>query len=62
MGKAYNNFAELMANIFQPMFEATLHPSKHPEIYTLLAHIGGKSIQKRRCEQMEFVIIIVSLY
>jgi AMP deaminase len=42
MGKAYNNFAELMANIFQPMFEATLHPSKHPEIYTLLAHIGGK--------------------
>ena len=33
MGKAYANFGELMANIFQPMFEATLYPSRHPEIY-----------------------------
>jgi AMP deaminase len=41
MGKAYNNFAELMSNIFQPMFEATLNPDKYPNIYNFLAHVGG---------------------
>ena len=41
MGKAYTNFAELMQNIFEPMFEATLHPEKYPQIYTFLTHVGG---------------------
>jgi len=41
MGKAYDNFAGLMSNIFQPMFEATLYPTQHPEIYAFLAHVGS---------------------
>jgi AMP deaminase len=39
--KTCKNFAELMRNIFKPMFEATLYPEKHPEIYTFLTHVGG---------------------
>jgi AMP deaminase len=33
------SFAEMLENIFTPMFEATLHPDKHPEIAKALMHI-----------------------
>eukprot|EP00605_Chrysophyceae_sp_TOSAG23-4_P001145 GSChrysophyteH1.ASY1.ANO1.1252.1 assembled CDS len=36
MGKVYNNFGELMQNIFDPILQATLHPEKHPELHILL--------------------------
>ena len=41
MGKTYNNFGELMQNIFDPIVQATLHPEKHSELHILLSNIGG---------------------
>mmetsp|Transcript_7480 Transcript_7480/g.22076 ORF Transcript_7480/g.22076 Transcript_7480/m.22076 type:complete len:868 (+) Transcript_7480:107-2710(+) len=41
MGKCYKNFQELLDNLFGPLFEATLHPNKYPEIHTFLSHVGG---------------------
>ena len=35
------SFGELLYNIFNPLFEATLHPSKYPEIHTFLETIVG---------------------
>ena len=31
----------MLEKLFCPIFEATLHPSKHPEIAELLKHIVG---------------------
>jgi AMP deaminase len=42
MGKGkYNNFGELMKNIFDPLFEATRDPAAHPELHIMLSHIGA---------------------
>ena len=41
MGTAYQNFQELMDNIFGPMFEATLEPGAHPELHVLLCNLGA---------------------
>ncbi|GAX13190.1 AMP deaminase [Fistulifera solaris] len=35
------SFQDMLDNIFIPMFEATLHPDKHPEIAQCLQHIVG---------------------
>ena len=34
-------FADAMANVFAPLFEATLHPGRHPELAAALARVGG---------------------
>lgn len=34
-------FQDMLENIFCPLFEATMHPEKHPEISELLKHIVG---------------------
>jgi len=34
-------FQDMLHNLFCPIFEATLHPDKHPEIAELLTHIVG---------------------
>jgi AMP deaminase len=41
MGKAYKSFQELMKNIFEPLFEATLEPGKYPELHTFLSQLGA---------------------
>ena len=41
MGKCYANFRELMENIFGPIFEATLYPTKHPNLHLFLCHVGA---------------------
>ena len=32
-------FQDMLENIFCPLFEATIHPEKHPEVSELLKHI-----------------------
>lgn len=34
------NFGEYLRNVFEPLFEATLHPEEHPEIALFLLHLG----------------------
>ena len=41
MGKSYQSFEEMLRNIFQPIFKATLHPEEHEDIHIFLSHIGG---------------------
>jgi len=35
------NFQEILSNIFTPLFEATLVPSSHPELYKFLQYVSG---------------------
>ncbi|XP_075257307.1 AMP deaminase 2-like isoform X3 [Convolutriloba macropyga] len=39
--KLVKNFGELIYNTFAPLFEATLCPEKHPELYQFLLHVIG---------------------
>ena len=39
-GKKYS-FQNMLENLFNPLFEATLHPEQHPEVSELLKHIVG---------------------
>ena len=34
-----HNFAEMIDNIFIPLFEATIAPEKHPELHKFLQHV-----------------------
>jgi AMP deaminase len=34
-------FADLLRNIFEPLFEATLHPERHPVMAEFMTHICG---------------------
>lgn len=34
-------FTEMLENVFQPLFEATLWPSKHPELHKFLEYVTG---------------------
>ncbi|XP_076800140.1 AMP deaminase 2-like isoform X2 [Clavelina lepadiformis] len=36
-----DNFAQLLDNLFRPLFEATLYPQKHPEMHAFLQHVTG---------------------
>mmetsp|Transcript_1531 Transcript_1531/g.2032 ORF Transcript_1531/g.2032 Transcript_1531/m.2032 type:complete len:727 (-) Transcript_1531:42-2222(-) len=36
-----NNFGEMIKNIFEPLFEATINPEKYPAIHLLLQQIVG---------------------
>mmetsp|Transcript_32368 Transcript_32368/g.56366 ORF Transcript_32368/g.56366 Transcript_32368/m.56366 type:complete len:683 (-) Transcript_32368:444-2492(-) len=40
-GKGAFSFQDMLENLFNPLFEATLHPEKHPEVAELLSHIVG---------------------
>jgi AMP deaminase len=40
-GKCFDNFEEMLRNIFDPMFEATLDPEAHPKLHALLSQVGG---------------------
>lgn len=52
--KTIDNFEQLIVNIFQPLFEVTQNPSKHPELYVFLQRVIGfdtvddESKQERR--------------
>ncbi|XP_078500898.1 AMP deaminase 2 isoform X3 [Lissotriton helveticus] len=35
------NFQEMLANIFMPLFEATVNPASHPELHLFLEHVDG---------------------
>jgi AMP deaminase len=35
----FGTFAEMLENIFAPLFEVTLDPSSHPELHLLLRHV-----------------------
>ena len=35
------SFQQMLENLFIPLFEATLHPEKHPKVAELLKHIVG---------------------
>lgn len=39
--KMVKNFENILANIFEPLFEATLRPSKHPELSIWLQYVSG---------------------
>eukprot|EP00929_Paragymnodinium_shiwhaense_P115400 TRINITY_DN84244_c0_g1_i1.p1 TRINITY_DN84244_c0_g1~~TRINITY_DN84244_c0_g1_i1.p1 ORF type:complete len:559 (-),score=92.48 TRINITY_DN84244_c0_g1_i1:222-1898(-) len=39
-GKKVKNFGEFVLNFFGPMFQATLHPDKHPELAAFLKMVG----------------------
>ncbi|KAI1285996.1 AMP deaminase 2 [Halotydeus destructor] len=36
-----DNFGQILTNIFQPLFEVTLEPSKHPELHKFLEYVTG---------------------
>ncbi|CAI9554876.1 unnamed protein product [Staurois parvus] len=36
--KQINNFQEILENIFLPLFEVTVNPASHPELYLFLEH------------------------
>ncbi|KAH7100848.1 AMP deaminase [Auriculariales sp. MPI-PUGE-AT-0066] len=36
-----NTFADIISNVFTPLFEATQDPSKHPELHALLQRVIG---------------------
>jgi len=36
-----NSFEDVLNNIFQPLFEATVDPQRHPKVHKLLRHISG---------------------
>eukprot|EP00928_Gymnodinium_smaydae_P056803 TRINITY_DN4011_c1_g6_i1.p1 TRINITY_DN4011_c1_g6~~TRINITY_DN4011_c1_g6_i1.p1 ORF type:complete len:752 (+),score=141.80 TRINITY_DN4011_c1_g6_i1:64-2319(+) len=38
---ALDNFAQMLENIFEPMFEATLNPEAHPHVARFLENISG---------------------
>ena len=40
-GKGKHTFQNMLENLFGPIFEATLHPEKYPEVAELLTHIVG---------------------
>ena len=40
-GKDDRSYLEMLENIFVPMFEATLYPDQHPEVYECLKHVVG---------------------
>jgi len=40
-GKGQYSFQHMLENLFTPLFEATLHPEKNPEVAELLKHIVG---------------------
>jgi adenosine deaminase len=35
------NFQEFLTNLFQPLFEATIDPSSHPDLYRFMHHLTG---------------------
>ena len=39
--KIVSDFGEIIDNVFRPLFEATLYPSKHPELYKFLLYVSG---------------------
>ncbi|XP_067269850.1 AMP deaminase 2 isoform X2 [Pseudorasbora parva] len=39
--KQLSNFQEMLENIFMPLFEATVNPSSHPQLYLFLQHVVG---------------------
>ena len=40
-GKGQYSFQQMLENLFTPLFEATLHPEKNPQVAELLKHIVG---------------------
>ena len=38
---AIGSFGQYLANIFQPLWEASLHPGKHPRLHHFLNHVAG---------------------
>jgi len=39
--KLVKNFGQIIENMFKPLFEATLWPSKHPELHKFLEYVTG---------------------
>ncbi|CAF3381575.1 unnamed protein product [Rotaria socialis] len=35
------NFQEFLANLFQPLFEATIDPASHPDLFRFMYHLTG---------------------
>ena len=35
------NFQEFLTNLFQPLFEATIDPSSHPNLFRFMHHLTG---------------------
>jgi len=36
-----NRFSEILENVFEPLFEVTLWPSRHPELHAFLEYVNG---------------------
>ena len=49
------NFQDVLNNIFQPLFEATLEPAKHPEIFRFMTEVCQRYIDRA------FNILVVAL-
>eukprot|EP00804_Cyclotella_cryptica_P003306 CCRYP_010522-RB/>CCRYP_010522-RB protein AED:0.41 eAED:0.41 QI:320/0.66/0.71/1/0.83/0.71/7/392/753 len=45
------SFQTMLENLFSPLFEATLHPEKHPEVAELLNNIVGIDSAPLTCEK-----------
>lgn len=35
------NFQEFLTNLFQPLFEATIDPQSHPDLFRFMHHLTG---------------------
>ena len=53
-------FQEMLDNLFIPMFEATIHPDKHPEVAELLKHIVGiDSVDDEGAHEVSYIYMCV---
>ena len=46
--KLVGSFQEMLENVFSPLFEATLHPEKYPNIHRFLTQVCGLCMQDRK--------------
>ncbi|CAF3941564.1 unnamed protein product [Rotaria sordida] len=40
-GGKLKNFEELLTNLFQPLFDATIHPESHPDLFRFMRYFTG---------------------
>lgn len=52
------SFGQYLQNIFQPLWEASLHPSEHPTLHNFLNHVSGfDSVDNEATIDLPFTIV-----
>ena len=57
-----SNFAQILENIFMPLFEATNNPSSHPELHKFLQHVStNKQAGVQFCSSLDESNLIATI-